>query len=139
MQFILMMNSIGKFKCLMDVRLRSCCLRHDLCASNPCSSSVCSRHLSTAERFNEVGNVHKDTDSPRSSLDTPFIMAATLQRLVISLLVILTFTFVYFAQVTEAAGKGPRITNKVCPRSVNCTAKQKLTRTTGLLRHHTRR
>jgi peptidyl-prolyl cis-trans isomerase B (cyclophilin B) len=40
-------------------------------------------------------------------------MAASLQRLVISLLVVLTFTFVYFAQVTEAAGKGPRITHKV--------------------------
>jgi len=40
-------------------------------------------------------------------------MAASLQRLVISLLVILTFTFIYFAQATEAAGKGPRITHKV--------------------------
>jgi hypothetical protein len=40
-------------------------------------------------------------------------MAASLQRLVISLLVVLTFTFIYFAQVTEAAGKGPKITHKV--------------------------
>lgn len=40
-------------------------------------------------------------------------MAASLQRIVISLLVVLTFTFVYFAQVAEAAGKGPRITHKV--------------------------
>ncbi|KAF2090642.1 peptidyl-prolyl cis-trans isomerase B [Saccharata proteae CBS 121410] len=36
----------------------------------------------------------------------------TLQRFVISVLVILSFTFVYFAQATEAA-KGPKITHKV--------------------------
>ncbi|KAF2435135.1 peptidyl-prolyl cis-trans isomerase B [Tothia fuscella] len=40
-------------------------------------------------------------------------MAATFQRLVISFLVILTFTFVYFAQAADAATKGPRITHKV--------------------------
>jgi len=40
-------------------------------------------------------------------------MAASIQRFVITLLVLLTFTFVYFAQVSEAAGKGPRITHKV--------------------------
>lgn len=38
---------------------------------------------------------------------------ANLQRLAISVLLILTFTFVYFAQASEAAGKGPKITNKV--------------------------
>lgn len=38
---------------------------------------------------------------------------ASIQRFVIALLTVLTFTFVYFAQVSEAAGKGPRITNKV--------------------------
>jgi len=37
---------------------------------------------------------------------------ASLQRIIISLLVILTFTFVYFAQATEAV-KGPKITHKV--------------------------
>lgn len=38
---------------------------------------------------------------------------ASIQRVLLSVLVILTFTFVYFAQTTEAAGKGPKITNKV--------------------------
>ena len=38
---------------------------------------------------------------------------ASLQRVLLSVLVILTFTFVYFAQTAEAAGKGPKITNKV--------------------------
>lgn len=37
---------------------------------------------------------------------------ATLQRLVISVLLILTVTFVFFAQASEAA-KGPKITHKV--------------------------
>ncbi|OCK82855.1 peptidyl-prolyl cis-trans isomerase B [Lepidopterella palustris CBS 459.81] len=37
---------------------------------------------------------------------------ATLQRTIISVLVILTFTFVFFSQVSEAA-KGPKITHKV--------------------------
>lgn len=37
---------------------------------------------------------------------------ATLQRFIVSVLVILTFTFVYFAQASEAA-KGPKITHKV--------------------------
>merc|ERR1712014_181226 len=37
---------------------------------------------------------------------------ATIQRAVISLLLILTITFVFFAQTTEAA-KGPKITHKV--------------------------
>jgi hypothetical protein len=76
-------------------------------------------------------------------------MAASLQRLVISLLVILTFTFIYFAQVSEAAGKGPRITHKVrlkllscylCRFTTECEAKAslntKLKIHTGLLRHH---
>jgi peptidyl-prolyl cis-trans isomerase B (cyclophilin B) len=48
-------------------------------------------------------------------------MAASLQRLVISLLVVLTFTFIYFAQVTEAAGKGPRITHKVRQEVLSAT------------------
>jgi peptidyl-prolyl cis-trans isomerase B (cyclophilin B) len=39
---------------------------------------------------------------------------ASLQRLVISVLLILTVTFVFFSQVTEAA-KGPKITHKVLP------------------------
>lgn len=38
---------------------------------------------------------------------------ASLQRVLLSVLVILTFTFVYFAQTAEAAGKGPKITHKV--------------------------
>lgn len=38
---------------------------------------------------------------------------ATIQRAVISLLLILSITFVFFAQSTEAA-KGPKITHKVC-------------------------
>lgn len=37
---------------------------------------------------------------------------STVQRFIISVLVILTFTFVYFAQASEAA-KGPKITHKV--------------------------
>ena len=37
---------------------------------------------------------------------------ASIQRLFVSILVICTFAFVYFAQTTEAA-KGPKITNKV--------------------------
>ncbi|KAG9542111.1 peptidyl-prolyl cis-trans isomerase B, partial [Aureobasidium melanogenum] len=37
---------------------------------------------------------------------------ASFQRLIISLLVVLTFTFVFFAQSSEAA-KGPKITHKV--------------------------
>lgn len=38
---------------------------------------------------------------------------ATIQRSLIALLTVLTLIFVYFAQVTEAATKGPKITNKV--------------------------
>jgi len=38
---------------------------------------------------------------------------ALIQKLLITLLSILTFSFLYFAQAAEAAGKGPRITNKV--------------------------
>ena len=38
---------------------------------------------------------------------------AVFQKLVITLLTLLTVAFLYFAQVAEAAGKGPRITNKV--------------------------
>lgn len=38
---------------------------------------------------------------------------AGIQRVLVSVLVILTFAFVYFAQTAEAAGKGPKITNKV--------------------------
>lgn len=37
---------------------------------------------------------------------------ASIQRLAISVLVILTFTFLYFSQTAEAA-KGPKITHKV--------------------------
>jgi len=37
---------------------------------------------------------------------------ANLQKLLVSLMLICTFTFVYFAQATEA-GKGPKITHKV--------------------------
>lgn len=37
---------------------------------------------------------------------------ASIQRYLISFLVILTFSFVYFAQASEAA-KGPKITHKV--------------------------
>jgi len=50
---------------------------------------------------------------------------AGFQRLIISLLVILTFTFVFFAQSSEAV-KGPKITHKVLmstfspSRHVNC-------------------
>ena len=38
---------------------------------------------------------------------------ASIQRILLSVMVILTFTFVYFSQTAEAAGKGPKITNKV--------------------------
>ena len=42
-----------------------------------------------------------------------FFTMANFQRFVISVLVILTATFLFFAQSGEAA-KGPKITNKVC-------------------------
>lgn len=45
----------------------------------------------------------------------PFTMG-NFQRLVISVLLILTATFLFFAQSTEA-NKGPKITNKVRPNS----------------------
>jgi hypothetical protein len=38
---------------------------------------------------------------------------AIVQRALISILLILTFVFVFFAQASEAAGKGPKITHKV--------------------------
>jgi len=38
---------------------------------------------------------------------------ATVQRLAISLLVILTAVFLFFAQTGEAQVRGPKITNKV--------------------------
>lgn len=38
---------------------------------------------------------------------------ATFQRAVVSLLLILSITFVFFAQASEAT-KGPKITHKVC-------------------------
>jgi len=38
---------------------------------------------------------------------------ATIQRILVSLMVILTVVFVFFAQTGEAAGKGPKITHKV--------------------------
>ena len=38
---------------------------------------------------------------------------ANLQRLLVSLLLICTASFLYFAQATEATGKGPKITHKV--------------------------
>lgn len=41
-----------------------------------------------------------------------FLTMANLQKMLVSLLLICTFTFVYFAQTTEA-GKGPKITHKV--------------------------
>ena len=41
-----------------------------------------------------------------------FFTMANLQRIVISLLLILTATFLFFAQTSQAA-KGPKITNKV--------------------------
>jgi hypothetical protein len=64
-------------------------------------------------------------------------MAATLQRIVISLLVVLTFTFVYFAQVAEAAGKGPRITHKVCCTVCSIGTMKLIAILLGLLRHRT--
>ena len=42
-----------------------------------------------------------------------FFTMANFQRIVISVLVILTATFLFFAQSGEAS-KGPKITNKVC-------------------------
>ena len=38
---------------------------------------------------------------------------ANLQRILVSLLLMCTVTFLYFAQTTEAQGKGPKITHKV--------------------------
>jgi len=47
-----------------------------------------------------------------------FISMANVQRIVVSLLLILTFTFVFFAQSSQAA-KGPKITHKVRKQSRN--------------------
>lgn len=38
---------------------------------------------------------------------------ANLQRLLVTLLLVCTASFLYFAQTVEAAGKGPKITHKV--------------------------
>ena len=46
-----------------------------------------------------------------------FFNMANLQRIVISVLLILTATFLFFAQSSEAQ-KGPKITHKVCSHSV---------------------
>jgi hypothetical protein len=40
-------------------------------------------------------------------------MMASIQRFVISVLLILSITFVFFAQASEAS-KGPKVTHKVC-------------------------
>ena len=53
-----------------------------------------------------------DLSPPSSSSLDPTSIMASIQRYVITLLLMLTFTFVYFAQTGEAA-KGPKITNKV--------------------------
>ena len=42
----------------------------------------------------------------------PILTMANLQKLLVSLMLICTISFVYFAQATEAA-KGPKITHKV--------------------------
>ena len=49
-----------------------------------------------------------------------FFSMANLQRIVISFLLILTVTFLFFAQSSEAA-KGPKITNKVCSIAIVCS------------------
>lgn len=47
---------------------------------------------------------------------------AVIQKLLITLLSLLAFSFIYFAQVAEAASKGPRITNKV--GYINCQTQE---------------
>lgn len=61
---------------------------------------------------------------------------AGFQKLLVSLLVFLGVTFVYFAQTAEAA-KGPKITHKVriCGFKLRTRAELALTLSTGLLRH----
>lgn len=62
---------------------------------------------------------------------------AGFQKLLVSLLVFLGVTFVYFAQTAEAA-KGPKITHKVriCGFKLRTRAEElALTLSTGLLRH----
>ena len=62
--------------------------------------------------------IHKATTSPAVDtsssppLDFSTFTMASLQRIIASLLVLLTFVFVYFGQTAEAA-KGPKITHKV--------------------------
>lgn len=63
---------------------------------------------------------------------------ANLQRVVISLLVVLTATFLFFAQATEAT-KGPKITNKVGLVHLLMLKAAKKRCGIGLLRHHARR
>lgn len=47
---------------------------------------------------------------------------ASVQRVVISFLLILSFAFVFFAQASEAT-KGPKVTHKVCiARGLVCDA-----------------
>lgn len=58
---------------------------------------------------------------------------ASFQRLIISLLVILTFTFVFFAQSSEAV-KGPKITHKVHFLSYSAASMSIAHLRTGLLR-----
>lgn len=58
----------------------------------------------------------------------------SLQRIAISALLILSVTFVFFAQSTEAA-KGPKITHKVCTTAGHVGAEANASVDLGLLRH----
>jgi hypothetical protein len=64
---------------------------------------------------------------------------ASIQRFLISVLLILSVTFVFFAQTSEAS-KGPKITHKVCIIDLDALGSEADEFVpTGLLRYHSRR
>lgn len=64
---------------------------------------------------------------------------ASIQRFLISVLLILSVTFVFFAQTSEAS-KGPKITHKVCIIDLDALGSEAdVYVLTGLLRYHSRR
>jgi len=85
---------------------------------HPNDPSKSKRFVAISEAYSILGSPEKRQTYDRDFLpSTQAASAATsimagIQRLIISLLVILTFTFVFFAQSSEAV-KGPKITHKV--------------------------
>ena len=72
-------------------------------------------YCSTTFRYFKVVDLNCSTFL---SLRFPFLLSmfvsmANLQRIVISLMIIVTAAFLFMGQTAQAAGKGPKITNKV--------------------------